>query len=322
MALRLTAHIRIGALELQYAHEVRIESSFEHISDRCEIVLPDKVLLKRSNMFETLSLERVLQSGMPVSVSLGYDDNNHLLFEGYVAKIKPDVPLKILCEDEAYKLKRSQKISRSFSGQLSALIDEYFAEVEIDKRLPDVRLSNFIMKDVTPAEVLQKLKEHYGLVAYFRGKRLYVGLPYFENPRPRHKLDFQKNIIAGSLEYRKKEDISLKVKAVSILKDNSKIEVETGDSNGEQRTLYFYDIESKSELLKIAESELLRLKFDGYRGKITLFGVPVVQHSDTVLLYDKRYEERSGQAYLVKSVKTTWGVNGYRQEVELDRRVL
>ncbi len=322
MALLLTCEINIDTLKFRYAESVEIESTWQEIGDKCTIRLPNKAVLKKSDTeTEELSLEKTFKTGMAVQVALGYDNKNILLFEGYIAQIKPNTPLEIVCEDEIYRLKRSKKISKAYTGTLKGLLQEYFAGVQLDRNLPDVKLTNFLLKEATQAEILKQLKESYGLAVYFRNKQLYVGLPYFEGFGKRHKFDFQKNVVDSDLEYKKEEDIRLKCKAISFLSNNTKIEVETGDSDGEQKTFYFFGISNKAQLKTLAENELKKLKFEGYRGSFETFGVPVLAHSETVLLFDNRYQERDGQGYLVDRVKTSWGVNGYRQNVEINRRV-
>lgn len=322
MALLLTCLIEIDTLRFRYAESVEIESTWQELGDKCTISLPNKAVLKKSDTeSKELSLEKTFKTGMPVKVALGYDGNNNTLFEGYISQIKPNTPLEIICEDEIYKLKRSKKVNRVYAGTLKGLLREYFAGVQLDKNMPDVRLINFVLKEATQAEILKQIKESYGLCAYFRGKQLYVGLPFFEGFDKQHKFHFQKNVISSGLEYKKTEDIRLKCKAISFISNNTKIEAEVGDSDGEQKTFHFFGITDKNQLKTLAENELKKLKFEGYRGDFEAFGVPLVRHSETVLLYDNRYQERKGQGYLVDKVKTSWGVNGYRQNIEIARKI-
>jgi len=323
MAFLLTCLIEIDTFKFRYAENVEIESSGQELGDKCTIRLPNKAVLRKSDTeTEELSLEKTYKTGMPVKVALGYDGNNNVLFEGYIAQIKPNTPLEVICEDEIYKLKRSKKISKAYTGTLKELLKMYFEGVQLDKNMPDVKLTNFTLKEATQAEILKQLKEAYGLYAYFRGKKLYVGLPFFEGFEKKHKFHFQKNIISSDLEYKKEEDVRVKCVAISFLSNNTKIEVkDVGDSDGEQKTFHFFGITDKEQLKTLAENELRKLKFEGYRGGFETFGVPVVAHSETVQLYDNRYAERNGQGYLIDKVKTTWGTGGYRQNIEISKKV-
>ncbi|MDX1903788.1 MAG: hypothetical protein SFU27_06470 [Thermonemataceae bacterium] len=323
MSLLLTCLIQIDTIKFRYAESVEIESSWRE-AEKCTLRIPRKALLKKNeSTIEELDLEKTFKTGMPVSVALGYDGQNTELFSGYIAEIKPDTLLEIICEDEYYQLKRSKRISKSYTGTLKGLLQSYFPQAEIDEKLPDVKLVNFIMKEVTQAEILKQLKESYGFCAYFRAKKLYVGLPYFEGvANKKHKFDFQKNVVSAELAYKKEEDIRVKCTVISFLSNNTKIEEkDIGDKEGEQKTFFLYGESDKAKLKAFGENELKKLKFEGYRGSLTAFGLPVVKHQDTVLLYDKRYTERSGQGYLVDKVKTSWGMGGYRQQIEISRKV-
>ena len=110
------------------------------------------------------------------------------------------------------------------------------------------------------------------------------------------------------LKYQLAEDIKLKVKAVCYYKDGTKIEGELGEDGSETRTFYYYDVKDAAELKTLAQEELKRYSFDGYRGKIkrSSFRMPP---GDVASIEDKVYNERSGD-YFIESVETTFGSGG------------
>jgi len=151
---------------------------------------------------------------------------------------------------------------------------------------------------------------------------LHVGTPYLltVEDRKKHKFDFEKNIISSDLEYKRKDEVKIKVKAISISsKDNSKIEVTKGDKEGELRTINKVDL-SKSQLEEEAIRQIDLLKYEGFRGSFESFGQPFTRPCDSVELTDPNVKERNG-SYFVKSVSYSFGMNGYRQNVELDKKV-
>jgi hypothetical protein len=329
MSYLLTCNILIdNKYRLNFAKEVEINSSWQTLGDTCIIKIPTKGVLvskgENGQNVERFSFGERFETGMSIEVNLGYDGNNKPCFVGYIKAIKPTIPFELHCEDAVYELKREKAISKVFTGTLKGLLSEYLSGVEIAKNIPDVTLSNFVLNKVTPAEILEKVKDSYGLSAYYKpaSQTLFVGLPYseFENYEPVY-FDFQKNVVSDSLEYRKAEDVKIKVKAISILKNNQKIEIEVGDADGEIRTLHTYNETDTKKLRSWAESQLGRLKYEGYSGNITAFGLPYVRHSSAVSLYDERYEERAGQVYIVDSVRTTWGTSGFRRLIELGKKV-
>lgn len=74
------------------------------------------------------------------------------------------------------------------------------------------------------------------------------------------------------------------------------------------------------ELTKQAKAYYNRFNMCGISGGITLFGDRFFQPSDIVCLLDTRQPEKNGY-YLIESVTTTFGVNGYRHEIKTDYKV-
>lgn len=102
------------------------------------------------------------------------------------------------------------------------------------------------------------------------------------------------------------------------INDDQKVEYEAGESDGEQRTMYYYDY-SLEDMKAIADSEIERLKYSGYRGQLTILG-DNFNHGDIVNLKDDAYPEREGR-YLIKKVDTSFGLNGFRQTLHLDQKI-
>ncbi len=322
MALTLTMALTVGSYSTSFAHNIEIESGFREIGDRAVIELPNLAG----------KLEQSFRIGDPVEIQLGYDDQNSLEFSGYVAEISPRIPFKMVCEDGLYIAKRTQVQPGSWKSMtLAELIAHAAGPNVLLGDIPQVTLKPYrIEQGSTLAQVLDKLKEDYMLVAYYRGNKLFVGLPYTEFSAANTPLsvawgryasyrlhgDLANVVSADELTWRFADQVKLQAKAVSILPDNTRIEATVGDSDGEQRSLFFRNITTKADLEAIATAELARLKYDGYAGSIETFGTPRVIHGATASLQDERYPARSGE-YLVDKVTTRWGLEGFRRVVEL-----
>jgi hypothetical protein len=273
-----------------------------------------------SSIRTAVKLDNVIKTGMRVIIELGYNGNLKTEFSGYVSEIQPNIKMTIYCEDETYWLKRQGNINRSYKKTtLAALLQELIPEIKTFE-LPNISIENFLIQRATKAFVLQELADKYGLAIYFRNGVLHAGLPYADRVSNGVKYEIFKNVIEEDLKYIKTEDVRLKIRAVSRLPNNKKIEVEVGDADGEERTLNYYNVDSIEALRKIAEADLIRYKFEGYRGKITTFGIPYVVHGETVEINDPRYAERTG-LYLIDSVTTTFGMEGFRRDLEIAIKV-
>lgn len=70
-----------------------------------------------------------------------------------------------------------------------------------------------------------------------------------------------------------------------------------------------------------AKAYFKRYGSTGISGSVTIFGDNVIYPSECVLLLDARQPEKMG-IFLVESVTTTFGVNGYRRELKLPYKIL
>lgn len=314
MALIPISNMVIGDLApFDWSSEIEVVSGWEKFTDTSTITLPSNLQIDRNK------LKSLIKSSDPVSIDLGYaqpdGDGLQNVFNGFVTGLKPSIPIVISCEDEMRKLKENRITDKISGGSLKTLMEKHFSQW--NPRFIDAQLGGqFIIENQTHAQVLQYLKEKFGLFSFFRGGRLIVGYIYDPETAVEHTFEFGNNVIdENGLEYMRKEDVRLEVTAVSILPDGSRIEEKIGDAGGEQRTLTFYDV-PKSELKAVAQRELDRLKYDGFRGDFKAFGLPKVNHGDVVRLIDRQESDREGR-YWIDEVTYTFGMGGYQQKIKL-----
>lgn len=317
--LVLSSEIHIGSYIFRQIGQVEINCSYEALTDTCSITIPRKLSFKGKPIF--LDKDPIFKKGDSVLVKLGYGyDNKEEVFSGFITTIESGIPTKIICEDYAYKLKETKPFNLSYPVLDVETLLKDILPPGIKYKLPgDIKLGKARFTKVTAAQILKYLQDKFSINAFFRGNVLYVGLNYFPELQSVHSFGFQKDIISDSLEFVKAEDIKFSVLATSILPDNSKIQVTKGDSDGVERTLHFYNVD-KTTLEERASKALINFKYDGFTGSFTTFGQPTIRHGDVVNLTDKYYPEKSGR-YIVKAVKTTFGLSGYRQEIDLAEKV-
>lgn len=327
--LRPTCKISIGKETFGFVTECSIASSWKLYTDTAEMTLPHK--FKKDDKVIFVGENNIFKKGDAVLIEAGYFPDKTKVFEGYVSGVKPGLPTSISMEDAAYLLKQNN-ITLSFKEVtlkqlLTACIEEakktatgYVLEGlnRLTVEAIDAKLGAFRLTNVNMINVLEELKKTYALTSYVRGNVLYVGLAYYGNGK-KAAFSFRKNILNDeNLEYLKEEDRRIKVKAVSMLENNTKIEVEVGDPSGEQRTITKYNLTEK-ELKEVAEREISRLRYEGFSGTFTTFLSPVMEHGDEVELIDPVTPERNG-VYLVEAVEINIGINGYFQTITLGAR--
>ena len=141
-----------------------------------------------------------------------------------------------------------------------------------------------------------------------------------ESSQRRASYHFQQNVVKSDLAFKKKEEVDLKVKAISLLASGKKIEVLVEDNPGkldvQEQTQYFLGVTDKTTLEKLAKLKFDRLRYDGFRGHFEGFGIPYDEHNDIVDLYNDWYPEFKGSYYIDKVVKK-FGKEGFRRIIEL-----
>ena len=74
-------------------------------------------------------------------------------------------------------------------------------------------------------------------------------------------------------------------------------------------------------MVALATIELKKYYYTGFRGHFTTLGIPFVKMGDNAVIVDSVLPERNG-TYKIKSVEYTGGVEGLRQKIELDYKIL
>jgi hypothetical protein len=326
MALVLACEVTIGAYLFRQVNDVHIEKSWREVVDTCTIRIPQRIRVEK---LQTTSIENYINVGDAVKVVLYYQGKTKRTeFEGYVSRLKPNIPFEVECEDSGYLLKKTN-LSKSWKDTTLKEVVNYIIS-ETNKKFPEagltasleipaVNFSQFRLSNVNGAKALQQIKEEYGLMATFRGKELYVGLAYTRNLGDvNYSLAW--NVIEHDLTYRNAEDVQLKVRAIGIKKDNTRVEVDvpSKDAEGEQRTIFFYNVTSSSELKRLAEEEMQKYKFTGYEGGLRTFGLPWAEPLMTANLQDPQYGDKRSGRYVIDSVTTDFNAeDGFKRRIEL-----
>ncbi len=308
-------------LSFEAFNDISIERDIFKINSFCKIKIPTsaRLVYKDKDAFDSVQTAKQFDRGDKISVWLGYNDELKLEYEGFVYRINYKSPLEIECEGYEFLL-RSSCETKTWAKTTMKEVLQYLTAgtgIELSKHVPEVPFTKFIIKaNMTRLEALQMIKEKYGMTVFFMGKTLYAGLAYIlDLGTAKYKLGWN-TIKDDDLKYRNADDVSLKVKAIWIKPDNTKIEAQVGDPEGSHRTLFFYNVSSKEELKKLATEEIKKYKYSGFEGKITTFLQPFAEPGMKAELSDPKYDERKGTYYITK---TTVKANrsGGRRTIEI-----
>ncbi len=291
---------------------VHISSTFKELTSRATITLPRNVFTE----FDRQNLKKTFAIGNPVTISLGYDGVLHQEFSGYVTSLSADIPITIKCEDEMWRLKQLPVNFSASNTSLANLLKSICPGYSIDA-LEGVALGSVRFAKTTVAKVLEKLKQDFNLYSYMKGRQLVCGKYYAANSGlPTVNFNIERNIVSNGLTYRSKDDVLIKIKAISILKNGKKIEVEVGDSGGDSLDLTYYNITLKAELEKLVNADYAKRKADGFDGSLTAFGLPVSHHGYKAKVTSTIYPDRNG-LYYIEGVDKDFDTSGFRQTIKL-----
>lgn len=306
------------------------------------------------------------------------------IFIGYITKIKNRAPIEIECEDEMWKLKLlrcpnklfpgsqytvQQMIAELINGDKNNFIAPYKITDGIDGGIK-TNVGDFRTQNETVAQVLERLRKDGGLYSYFRinkntdgtfsNELRCSGIVYYPQDRNTEIFAFQENIIKDELEYTRKEDLNIAVKAhaeflTSVTGNNldgspktkrQRVEVMV-DKNGvirkeDEKTFHgdiiiipvlipnnIENLDLTGKGIKVTELSYITQKakeylpkfyYTGFRGAFSTFGLPNVRHGDAAHILDNTLPEREG-IYLIKQVITTTGMQGFRQKITLHLRI-
>jgi hypothetical protein len=312
----LTCNITINKIVFTLLVGIEITEDVETLTDTCVITIPKKIKWKGTNILEG---DVPIKRGDKVSVKLGYDATNTEVFTGYVRDVQAQVPMRITCEDEMFILKTKEVKKQTVTGTLDNMITALVGDaIPVVLTEGDTYLGKYRFTRTTIAQELEEMKREFGLQAFCKGGKLYVCWITPFDTKQFGRFEWGKNIITENLKYTRKEDIRLKVKAISLQGSKDKrIVEELGDKNGEIREVYAYNL-NREQLKEFASKELDRLKQTKYEGSIIVFGLPVLHKMDIVRL---KAQDGNRGSYGIKKIVRLFGINGYRQEIELGMRL-
>ena len=317
----LCCEIKIGSITFKSVHDVQIKRSIYNLGATATVKVPVTAVLKQTGEPPTyIETAEAVKVGDPVQIRLGYDGQMNTEFIGYVKRLNYKVPLEIECEDEYYKTRSVNCVFSKKETSLKQCLSTILPGIKLGSCI-DLTLKNLVINNKPGNWVLGYLKKEYGLTVFFdiNGK-LYVGKAHdVQGEKVKYQLRY--NVIKDDdLKFQLAADVKLKVKAICYYKDGTKIEGELGEEGGENKTLYYYDVKDAKELKMLAQEELKRYLFDGYRGKIETFLFPFALPGMVAELDDPVYQERSGN-YYIESVDVSFGTGGARRKVEIGIKV-
>ena len=300
--------------------EVVINKSRKTLTNTAKFTLPRNIGALEAG--KRVDINSMLQRGSQVKMQIGYDGNLLTEFTGYLSSLGADMPVEVFCQDEMWKLKQN---SFTKNWGKATKIADIVGDIYTGKAaVVDLSIGGLLVVKQSTAQILEGLKK-FGLQCYFApdvdgNNTLYVDFAGAIHPVNKEVIyGIYQNVIKTELTYKRKEDSLIQVVGVSKLPNGKKIQITVGDNGGEIHTLHYSNMDA-DQLQKVVNAEIDKLKYNGYKGTFTTWGVPYIEPGYSAYMQDDLYPERDG-IYLVETVKTTFGIKGFRREIELERKL-
>lgn len=313
--------ITIGKLKFTAATEINIRKSWKTFTDTATVKLPKTIYYYDANgiLKPVKHLGNFIRIGDKVEIKLGYNRQLFTEFTGYVARSpRITIPYEIICEDEMWQLKRKETSVSIENATVAQIIQAVAPGYQLD--CIDEIYGDFSMKQTTAVKVFNELQEKAGIYTFFRDGRLVCGKIYTDEKVSKKQpvFEYGENIIDHNLQYIYPEEAKVKLYVKSKNKDGTYTQVEVGEDGGDIEHWDFSAGLDKETLKKNAESRLKNKKTrGGYKGTITSFGWPRVEHGQVVQVVDKKYEERNTKNF-VDEIEINLSANGgYRRIIDI-----
>ena len=335
---RLESQIKIGNFTFDYVTSLIIESSWDTFTDTATITLPNKFI--RNNKVIFAGTDNLFKRGDVVEINIGYFPKLQRRFTGFMNQIRPESPLILECEDPMWLLKQINLVSKQFINTTIKEVINYATAgldnltIEFDDK--DAKIGSFEVDNkgfVNAVTVFEVLKKQFGYNIYFQDGILQVRIlnSILSLDKIAHVMDTEFNIIEDNLTFQRDDDVGMVVRFESKQKDNSVITLFGFKEKGKtviSRTPKQGGIVNSWKVPELSEDLIRQLItrnidkyiWEGFQGGFTTFLEPTIEHSDRIDLIDNKLPEKNGR-YLIKTVVTTFGVDGGRQIVELRNKV-
>ena len=317
-----------GRIRFTGCYEFSVKKSVENLSTTGHIVL-SLLAMFDSKQRKFLEVKKEVKVGDSVVIEAGYEETGFKrLFKGVVKAINTGERVRLDIEDGMFTLRQKPLILSEKKISLKTLLTTILSGtgVTISGRTADMLVDEFLYNG-NVAGALAVIKEKLNLTVYLNADGvLYAGLEEAEmlsmdeQKAARIRLTYGRNIIENNMSYQTKESSPMKIVVKGKAKDGKETIAEAGMDGGSKQTHYRYNVTDKAALQLIADQLYKQQSYDGFRGTLTIFGIPLATPGGTVEYRNENYKDNEGR-YFIKGVETTFSSNGLRQRLTMGYKV-
>ena len=305
-------------LEFYTVESISILNSIDVISDTATVIIPRRFIqtLENPKNGEKKNLIEFIKIGDKIKIEAGYDNELNTEFEGYITEITDETPIILKCMDEMYKLKKADRINKTFkSADLKDILKTIAPNYKIET-FKECGLGKFLIESATPYEVLEKLRNDFFIRSYFKDGVLFAGLPINLTDYKIHEFNMNRNVRnSSSLVYeRTQKEYYLKVTSKEV-GTGKKVTYEIGKKGDNNKEINIGVGISKANLKRYATDFYNGVVNTNCTGSFDSWGVPLTRAGDTAMITDPNFpdKKRNGK-YLIESVQIDLNASdGYKR---------
>ncbi|BDD07516.1 hypothetical protein [Aureibacter tunicatorum] len=316
------AKVKIAEYSFDQVESIKIQSSMHQLGDKCTVRLPKKV--KWGKGLVSLDEQDILKKGMEIVVEMGYDSDISERFKGYIRHIHLDDIVELECEDNIKWLEEHtfDSFSLKENANISELVQKILPSnsIPLSKALPIPVLSTgkLRIRGCSAQDGIKQISKLFGMKIFFKNGELSFHSAASQVNKV-HKIARDKNMASMDAKLITVHDSRKIVELVVTNEQNKGFSLKIGNKGGEVKKIeYQLGANNLATASFSLLNHIINEQYDGMKGSITLFGLPMVEHGDALELDDYLYPDHNG-TYWVESVITTLGKEGIRQQVELGR---
>lgn len=289
------------SIQFNVCNSIQINKSVHNLTNTAVIQLPREYKNAVDEAGKPIdvhgkSILNFINKNDKIKIEFGYDNDFKTEFEGYITKIGADVPLVLECEDEMTQLKKAPRITKMIqSGKIMDVIKAVVPETYTVECDADYTMGKWLIKDATPYEVLEELKNKVGTIkAYFKdNKTLVVGSIIDFKPTTVHEFNFSENVRRGSdLKFNQLAETQRYITVESKQANGKTLSYSTGEKGENTETIKLTPSLTLDELKKYANMFLNTNKTNRLEGTLDSWCYPRTQPGDVAQIYRPYYADR------------------------------
>jgi hypothetical protein len=316
-------NITIGTLKFKGCKSFYVDKDVDNLSVTGTVELPLKAMLSGEKGKEKIMVDESIKTGDIITIEAGYQEYEiREIFSGNISNIDPSDSVKITIEDAVYLLRKQPVLINEKDITVKDLCNILIkgTDLSLSSNTISMKIDAFKYKG-NAAGALAKLKEEMKLTCYFDGLELFVGGQQM-NTKGQITAIYGGNVLKNQTSYQYADANPVQVTVIGKKENGEEVKVVAGQEGGSAMTFYKYNVTDEELLNTIANDELNRYSFNGFKGSLKLWFIPFAEPGGSIVYKNENYKQETEGTYFIKGVKYSFSTSeGLKQTVKLGAKL-